>query len=220
VPERAGGKEVKAIVAGTRLLQQALTALLERTGAATVVGTCGAAEAAAMARERSPDVVVIEIGAGGSAIDTHLRGLMHLRPAQRTIAICRGASPDEVAAAVGLGVDAVVSENSGSQGLLEAFEAVRHGHRYFGSMVSELSRATTSTPDAKNRVSTAVRLTRREQDVLELIAQAMTGREIATQLGMSARTVHAHWRSIMNKLQVRRVVALVRRAIRLGLVDP
>ena len=89
-----------------------------------------------------------------------------------------------------------------------------------GADVSGPLQAKASEREREPGGPSGVRLTRRERQVLELIAEARTAREIAVQLGMSASTARAHSRSIMNKLQVRRVVALVRRAIRLGLVAP
>jgi DNA-binding NarL/FixJ family response regulator len=171
-----------------------------------------------MAREQPPNVVVIHVGTGRSAVDDQLRELMYLVPARRTILLCHGVSPDEIAAAVGLGAGAVISEDCGAEGLLDAFEAVRQGRPYLGPGVSDILRGKTAAVSDQTRAATAGHLTARERQVLGLIAQARTGQEIATLLGMSLRTVHAHRRSIMRKLQVRNTVALVRRAMQLGLV--
>lgn len=171
-----------------------------------------------MAREQPPGIMVIHVGTGRSAVDDQLRELMYLAPARRTILLCHGVSPDEIAAAVGLGAGAVISEDCGAEGLLDAFEAMRQGRPYLGRVISDILRGKAPAAGAETRGATPGHLTARERQVLALVAQARTAQEIGALLGMSQGTVQAHRRSIMNKLRVRRTVALVRRAIQLGLV--
>ena len=64
------------------------------------------------------------------------------------------------------------------------------------------------------------RLTPREREVLQLIAEGLSSKEIAASLGVSTRTAETHRASVMNKLDVHKVAGLVRFAIREGLVAP
>ena len=64
------------------------------------------------------------------------------------------------------------------------------------------------------------RLTPREREVLQLIAEGLSSKEIAASLGVSTRTAETHRTSVMNKLDVHKVAGLVRFAIREGLVSP
>jgi len=208
------------MIVGSRLLQESLAALLEREGGVAVVGLCSPAEAVAMARERSADVVVMELPARGRPAPSYVPALLKLEPALPVILIGRGVSGEELRAALELGVDACVSEEGGSEQLMRAMEAVRRSERYVGSVVSEtIERRAEAGVDAEDGEVVAVSLTPREREVLALIAQAKTERQIAGELGVSPKTVHTHRTSIMHKLRVHNVIALVRRAVRLGLAE-
>jgi DNA-binding NarL/FixJ family response regulator len=135
-------------------------------------------------------------------------------------------------AAFALGVDACVSEQDSSEQLLLALEAVRRAERYVAPDLLETAGGDSRPPpaalvDGEGRKSGAgdapaasIRLTPRERDVLRLIAQGKTELEIGRELGVSPKTVHTHRTSIMSKLEVHNGIALVRRAIRLGLAEP
>ena len=208
------------MIVGTRLLQQSLAALLERQARVTVVGCCSTAEAVAMATERSPDVVVMELRAGGRPVLSQLPALKRLLPAPRLIIVGRDVSPHAVTTAVDLGVDACVSEEDGGEQLVAALDAVRRSERHIGPMISEvLQRGGEQFADPDEHDLARVQLTPREREVLTLIAEAKTERQIATHLGVSPKTVHTHRTSMMHKLGVHNVIALVRRAVRLGLAD-
>ena len=194
---KPGAGETAVLIVGTRLLQQCLTALLERQAGVAVVGACRGDEAVAMATERSPDVVLMTLPAHGRPAVSDLRALGRLRPAPRIVALGRQLSREQITAALELGLHACVSEEDGSEPLIEAVLQRRPAH-----------------------VAVAPSLTPREREVLALIAQAKSEPQIARQLGLSAKTVHVHRTSMMRKLRVHNAIALVRQAIRLGLVDP
>ena len=205
-----------------------LAVLLERNVMA-VVGTCGADEALAMVRERHPEVVVVDVPGRERPILSYLPHLTSLRPAPRVVCVCRDPSRADVTAALALGVDACVSEQAGSAQLLAALEAVRRAEKYIAPDVLDASTPDSRLPaDGAGRNDGAagdppggpVHLTPRERDVLRLIAQGKTEHEIGRELGVSPKTVHTHRTSIMSKLDVHNGIALVRRAIRLGLAEP
>jgi len=66
--------------------------------------------------------------------------------------------------------------------------------------------------------SKSIRLTKRERQILELVAKELNNVQIAAQLNLSPRTVHTHRRAIMQKLGVRNTAGLIRQAIELGLL--
>ena len=75
-----------------------------------------------------------------------------------------------------------------------------------------------SSPDAHQRSLVPVSLTKRELDVLQLLAEGLTNRQIAEQLVLSVVTVNAHVRSIYNKREVSTRTAALRRALELGIL--
>ena len=76
-----------------------------------------------------------------------------------------------------------------------------------------------SRPQEERGQPTA-RLSGREREVLHLIAEGMSSKEVATELGVSTRTAETHRFSLMNKLGIHKVAGLVRFAVREGLIAP
>ena len=206
--------DMAVMIVGSRLLQQSLAVLMERMAGVAVLGGCRADEAVAMASDRLPDVVVIEGPAGGRPSLSHMAALTKLRPAPQVILVGRDPSREYIAAALELGVQACVSDEGGTEQLIKAFDAVRRSRRYVGPIIRDILQ-----PRAGGDGGTGTSLTRRETEVLVLIADGKTELQIARELGLSPKTVHTHRTSIMSKLAVHNVTTLVRRAIRLGLVD-
>lgn len=116
------------------------------------------------------------------------------------------------------------------QELIEAIEQVVAGHYYFSKGVQDVigehilrrreANKERSKPPSRLEDGGGIHLTRREREILELIAQELTNAQIAEKLGLSPRTVHTHRRGIMQKLGVRNTAGLVRYAIEHGLVSP
>jgi DNA-binding NarL/FixJ family response regulator len=210
------GAGTRVMIVGTRLLQQGLAALLGRRPGFTLVGECEAPQAAAMASARSPEVVLMESATGRPGL-SYVPAVKNLRPSPRVVVIGRGLSRDEILAVVALGVDGCVSEEGGIEEILEALDAVRWRERYLGPLIADGLQRTARSTRREQRIGAT--LTPRERQVLAWIARGRTGPEIARLLGLSPKTVHAHRTSIMTKLGVHSSVALVRRAIRLGLAD-
>ena len=112
----------------------------------------------------------------------------------------------------------LVKTSSGLQ-LLAALRAVRAGQTYLspdiaGRVVDALVRPERSS------CSPAGALSGREREVLQLIGEGLSTKEIADSLGVSARTVEAHRANVMQKLDIHKVAGLVRFAIREGLIGP
>ena len=218
------------MVVGTRLRQESLALLLEHEAGITVVCACNAEEALAMASERSPDVIVMETAAYGRPTLSSLPALMKLQRVPRIILIGRDVLRDYITAAVELGVDACVSEEDGGEQLINALDAVRRSERYIGPIISDTLECRPEVAPVEesgagngngngngNGANGVMKLTPREREVLELILQGRTERQVGRHLGRSPKTVHAHRTRIMKKLGAHNVVDLLRSALRLGL---
>lgn len=115
------------------------------------------------------------------------------------------------------GVTGYILKNSGKEELLEAIDAVLDGRTYFSQDVK--SSFINSKVISSNVTDCSISLTRREKEVLELIAAELTTSEIAEKLFISVNTVETHRKNILKKLQVRNSAGIVKRAIELGLLD-
>jgi DNA-binding NarL/FixJ family response regulator len=123
-----------------------------------------------------------------------------------------------IQSAVALGVDGYVLKNARKSEILSAIRAVVRGGSYFSPTVAREIVAQIRDPRPATEQPFSV-LSAREREVLHLIAEGLAAKEIATQLGISTKTVEAHRTSLMRKLGVRKATELVRYAVRHGLIE-
>jgi DNA-binding NarL/FixJ family response regulator len=211
------GQRRRLLIAGPELLREALAALLGTSADLDVLGRTAVAEAPAAAAAGGADIVVVVLGPHGAEDVAVVRALVGLRPPVRVIALCDHCPAERLKAVLASGAGACISSDGGRLQLTRALEAVDAGRRYVAPELAELMTSTEQAPAALV-MEAEERLTAREREVLRLIAEAKTAREIAVQLSLSPKTVHTHRASIMSKLRVHSTVALVRRALQLGLV--
>lgn len=201
------------------IFRDAIRGLMERRDDLRVVGEAEDGPAASRLIETlAPDLVVTEISL------PHLSGIEVTRRAIRAGSRCRflvlssDDSGSHLQRALAAGAAAFVCKTDPSAQLLEAVDAVRVGRRYVSpSMAHHLVEIVASGNDAP---AEGCRLSSREREVLQLVAEGLSSKEVASSLGISTRTVESHRASLMEKLDIHKVSGLVRYAIREGLVSP
>jgi DNA-binding NarL/FixJ family response regulator len=115
------------------------------------------------------------------------------------------------------GAAGYVVKTACSKELMEAIDVVRDGRSYLSpSVAHHLVNAISHPGDSGS--GGAASLTARERQVVQLIAEGLSSKEIAAHLGVSHKTVESHRASVMEKLDIHKASALVRYAIREGLV--
>jgi DNA-binding NarL/FixJ family response regulator len=192
------------------VVRQGLRALLGASSDLEVVGEAAdGIEAVRLTSELHPDVVVMDLS------------LPELHGTEAIKRIREGGSDTKVV---------VLSMHSSPAVVQRAREAGCHGYVVKGADVSELARAirgalvnqpyySSEVVDAASASNPIDRLSGREREVLQLIAEGNTNKAIATKLGISVHTVNAHRVSLMSKLDLHDAQGLTRFAIRHGLVD-
>ena len=115
------------------------------------------------------------------------------------------------------GASGYLLKNVGHQELVEAIQTVHKGGTYINKETSKL--LMDSLMNKSNSKDFIPRLTRREKQVLQLIAQELTTAEIAAQLHLSLSTVESHRRNLLTKLNVRNSVGLIKVAMQRGLLE-
>lgn len=167
----------------------------------------------------SPDVAVLDISM------PDMSGLDVVREARaagnRTglLILSMYDHPEYVLSAVRAGADGYILKSAGPAELREAVRTVASGKEFFGQGVTHQLGAALRDESARqasrNRLE---QLTPREREVLALVAEGRTSREIADDFGISPRTVETHRESIMKKLEIRTVAGLTRFALEAGIV--
>ena len=124
-----------------------------------------------------------------------------------------------IQSAISLGADGYVLKNGRAAEIVTAIRAVTKGGSYFSPVVAREIVEQLRTPQSRNHEPFSV-LSAREREVLHLIAEGMSAKEVASELSISTKTVEAHRTSLMRKLGVRKATELVRYALRHGLIEP
>ena len=215
-------KKTRILLADDHALVRAgFRALMEKQDDLEVVGEAAdGQEALQKVAELRPDVVVMDIAMPGmdgveatkriksQYPDIHILALTMLEDERYFFQIVQ-------AGASGFIIKGVLPDE-----LLSAVRSVAEGKVYlYSSLAKTLVGEYLSQADLDGAAATGNGLTDREQQILRLIAQERTGKEIAKQLQISSRTVDRHRDNLMAKLNLHSRVALVKYAIRKGLID-
>ncbi|MBI5611073.1 MAG: response regulator transcription factor [Deltaproteobacteria bacterium] len=201
------------------IVRQGLLALLGTAPGLAVVGEAGsAAEAIALAGELLPDVAVMDLSLPDRPGPEAIAGVRAASPDTEVLVLSMHDGEDYVRPALRAGARGYLVKGSGLHDLVAAIHAVALGHTFFSPAVSALlvhdAAADNSSPQARLRLLSA-----REQEVLRWVVLGRTSSEIGDLLGIAAKTVEAHRANLGAKLHLHDVPALVRFAIRAGLIS-
>ncbi|MEN8184821.1 MAG: response regulator transcription factor [Myxococcota bacterium] len=172
----------------------------------------------AVARRR-PDFVILDIGMPGLGGLETLERLRATHPEVKVLLLSVHVEAPIVESAISLGADGYLLKDGRASEILAAVRAIQRGGNYFSPPVAREIAEQLRRPKRSSRDPFSL-LSRREREVLLLIVDGMSAREIAERLGISAKTVEAHRTSLMRKLGVRKATELVRYALRHGLIEP
>jgi DNA-binding NarL/FixJ family response regulator len=212
---------IRAVIADDHhLVRQGIRALLEKAGDIEVVGEAAdGQQAIELVQHLLPDVLVIDIAMprlNGVEAVARIRAL-----GVKTRALILSMYSDEtlVRQALRNGASGYLLKRAISEELLLAVRAVSRGEAFLSPEVSGplLAKLLDGQPDSAD-ADPLSRLTSREREVLQLVAEGNTNGEIAQSLNLSEKTVEKHRASLMAKLCLHDTAGLVRAAIRLGLI--
>ncbi len=209
-----------------RLFREGLAALLRQQPGWEVVGEAADGdEAIRLATELRPSIAVLDIGMPGkSGIDTAAAIREHA-PGTRVVALSMHSDPHSRERMLAAGACAYVIKNEASAELVAAIQAAMRGETFISPLLQRpaaLDRSARERTGATEHLAAPDpdRLSPREREVLRLLAQGRRTKEIAAELGISAKTVETHRSRIMLKLNIDNLAGLVRFALRTGIASP
>ncbi len=171
------------------------------------------------ALDAMPDILLLDINLGKENGIELLPSIQSLLPDTPIIILTMHNEPAYIMRAMEKGVRGYLLKSVGSEELLHAIRTVNQGKDYFNAdisklMMNELRKKQDSKPDEKKQ-----RLSNREIEIIQLVCNEYTNKEIAAHLYISVRTVDTHKRNILQKLGVKSVAGLVKYAIQHGLTS-
>lgn len=199
------------------ILRQGVRKIIEESEDMTVIGEAGdGMELLGLLKKTTPDLIILDISM------PNLRGIeatseiKEANPAIKILILSMHKRKEYLYHALSAGAEGYMLKEDTDRELLSAIETIRRGGVYLSPYLSreftdEFFRIQRGESKAPEEV-----LTVRERQVLKLISEGKSNKEIAALLFISVRTVHHHRARIMNKLKLRKVADLVKYAIRRG----
>ena len=205
------------------LFREGLKSVIGRDAQFEVVGEAGnGRKGLRMAKKLKPDLALVDISLPDQSGIQLTHDIRSLLPETRVLIVSMHAKIDYIAEAFQAGATGYVVKESASAGLLKGLEAISKGDYFLDSSVSrQVVKKLMELPEREARITDAAygTLTPREQEVMRLLAEGLSRKEIAEKLFISPKTVENHRTNIMNKLDLHSTIELIRYAARLGLID-
>jgi DNA-binding NarL/FixJ family response regulator len=202
------------------LVRAGFRTLVDATEGFEVVGEVGDGTAALEAiQAQQPDMVLLDIGLPGMNGLEVAERLARDGSRTKVVILSMHATEEYVLTALRAGAVGYLLKDASVQELQFALQAVRRGETYLSPAISRhvidgyVQRVGTDAPVDET-------LTPRQREVLQLVAQGQSTKEIAHRLGLSGKTVETHRSQLMERLKIYDVAGLVRYAIRIGLISP
>jgi len=165
-----------------------------------------------MLKEQNFDVLLLDIHFGKDDGREIIKEIKQIAPKMKIIALTSHSDSVTIKSSVNAGFDGYLLKIDGREEIEKALKAVMNDEKYF-------SPKTQQAFFEMNATKSKVELTEREKEILQLIVQEKTTKEIAEQLCVSEKTVETHRSGIMHKLEVKNIAGMVKKAIMQGLVN-
>jgi DNA-binding NarL/FixJ family response regulator len=206
------------LVESNEILRKGLSCALAQSRRIRITEVPDSEHAVAAAERERFEVAILGMGLSDEAQHALIASLRQIWEGTRCILIMRGASHRELERALRSTADGILLGDSSAQELWAAIESVRSGRRYWPRTL-EQGLVDRLRPGFAAKTGSFGALTNRERTILHLIGEGESNLEIAATLGLSRRTVDTHRTRLMRKLGIHKTAALVRFAVREGLID-
>ncbi len=203
------------------LMREGLQELIKRQRGMSVVGEAETGIAAIrMARDLQPDVVLMDIGMPDLNGIEATRQIRKETPEVKVIALSMHADRRFVRQMFGAGAMGYVLKASAFEELAAAIRAVASGHIYTNPKIADMLLTDYISQLADMLVPMDSPLSDREREVLQLLAEGQSNKDVAAKLGVSVTTIDSHRKHIMDKLGLHSIAELTKYAIREGMTSP
>jgi DNA-binding NarL/FixJ family response regulator len=203
------------------VVRQGLRALLKSEEDIEVIGEAeNGRQAVMLAQKTPPDVVLMDVAMpllnGLEATRQILRG----RPSTKVLVLTSYGDDECVAQLMQAGASGYLIKQTAADDLIRAIRKVQCGNAFFSPSIAKRLRDQSRVAFTRGTLSRKTgELTSRESEVLQLIAEGFSNKQIAAELSISIKTVEKHRQQVMNKLHIHDIAGLTRYAISKGMIE-
>jgi len=201
-----------------KLLRDGLRSLLDTSANIAVVGEASdGLQAVELAAKSKPDIVLMDITMPGLNGIEAARKIIAARPQTRTIMLSMHSDRRFITETLKAGATGYVLKDSAFSEVVEAIHTVMAGDIYLSEQIRKTVITDYINLVKESRGNVFSDLSGREREVLQLLAEGKSTKEIASMLSVSVKTIETHRKQIMDKLHIRSIAELTKYAIREGL---
>ncbi len=205
------------------LFREGLKTIVNRDKKYTVIAEAGnGKEGIKLAKKHKPDIMLVDISMPGKNGIQVIRELKEALPKTQFIIISMHSEADYIVEAFRAGATGYMIKESAAHNLIKGLDTVAKGELFLDNALSQevvfkLLQAKGNRPGSEQDPYST--LTSREQEVMRMLAEGLTTKDVAEKLYISPKTVENHRTNLMKKLGLQSTVELIRYAARLGLID-
>ncbi len=208
------------IVDDHKIIRDGIKSMLQSESDIQIVGEVEDGKSALkLLGSKDVDVVLSDISMPTMSGEELVKNIHQHHPGVRVLVLTMHEEEEYIRKLIDAGAAGYILKNTGGEELVKAIRSVFEGKNYFSNEVYSKLIMGDSSRKTKDGESGDVHLTKREIEVLKLIADELKNHEIAEALFVSTRTVDTHRRNLLQKLNVKNTAGLVRYAVKAGIVD-
>jgi DNA-binding NarL/FixJ family response regulator len=192
-----------------KLIRDSWSFILNSDPRFTVIGeTSSGEEAIEIARKKRPDIILMDVNMSPVNGFDATKQIHKISPESRIIAVSMHTMPAYAKRMLQLGAMGYVTKNSSKEEMITAIVEVNKGHKYVCQEVKAIV-ADQELEESADKGADMNNLSRRELDIIKLIKEGLSSREIALQLDISLKTVEVHRYNVLKKLKLKNTASLV-----------
>jgi DNA-binding NarL/FixJ family response regulator len=190
-----------------KLIRETWTVILNGDPRFNVIGSCSnAEEAVQMSRQKHPQVILMDINMTPFSGIEATRQIREVSPESRVIGVTMHSQPAYAKKMMQLGACGYVTKNSSKEEMFNAILEVSLGNKFVCEEIKELIGESVEAPSPASPINS---LTEREMDVINLIRQGNSSKDISLKLEISIKTVEVHRHNILKKMKLKNSASLI-----------
>lgn len=223
-PQLQAAHSLRILIADDHdVMREGTRAVIEREDGWTVCGlACTGREAVIQATKLQPDIVIMDMTMPElNGLDAAVQ-IKRVLPGTEILMFTGHETDNLIREAFEAGVKSFIFKSEAHHFLVEAIESLSRHKPFFTGPVSEIlfSNILNRTGGARDEAEPGQRLSAREREIVQLVAEGSSNKQVAEALGISVRTAETHRASILRKLNLDSLASLVRYAVRNKLIEP